>query len=665
MKIFYIILILIFCQSAAGQNETANWLFGDRNWLSFYPSIITKDSCNSYFEEPQSSISDKKGNLLFYSDGQSVFNKNHKIIKNGDSLLGDWSASQGCVFVKQPGNDSIFYIFTTDYGLGSHGLMYNIINLKTNTDLSYVSHKNKQIASKTCESISVTSHQNGIYKWIVILSGISNKISAFLLTDKGLNLCPVESSIGYAFNGKVLTYQTKAKFNNGGTMWVVDNMVDGVIKVSSFNNETGMFWKSFTVNEYFDIITGMQFSKNSKYLYIIERELQIVQLNTSTWKKTKIFDIAPTNARMLGAQFGIDGKIYITSVDSSFLSTIENPDENGLNCNFKKKSIFLKHKCTSGLPNFDQSYFYTPAIDFKYELECINNTIQFWGYDTFNARVHQWEFRKLKGGNWQSIGQDKNLNYTFKDTGIYEVRYVAAINSRQDTVSKTIHIYQKINKHFLGKDTVYAKGTPFKKELIAPYGMHCQLWQDSSSLSTYQADTAGRYTCKVTNQSFCEVTDTIEIKECINSLTVPSIYRIKDSLYTYQQVADSFIWFKNNVPFKITKAPVIRLTDTGTYRVEAAKKAHCNRSSANFRIEKLSLHKLNSQAIGIKIYPNPANEKVFIEASTDFSLLVTDATGKTILEAENIKEITLANGIYYFRLTVHNTSYFEKVVVLN
>ena len=148
-------------------------------------------------------------------------------------------------------------------------------------------------------------------------------------------------------------------------------------------------------------------------------------------------------------------------------------------------------------------------------------------------------------------------------------------------------------------------------------------------------------------------------------MTIPSIYRIQDSLYTYQQVADSFIWFKNNVQLKITKAAAIRVTDTGTYRVEAAKKEHCNRSSANFRIEKLGLHKLNSQAIGIKIYPNPAKEKVFIEASTDYSLLVTDATGKTILEAENTKELTLANGIYYFRFTVNSNTFFEKVVVLN
>jgi PKD repeat protein len=263
------------------------------------------------------------------------------------------------------------------------------------------------------------------------------------------------------------------------------------------------------------------------------------------------------------------------------------------------------------------------------------------------------------------MGQDKNLNYTFTDTGRYEVRYIAAINSRQDTVTKTIHIYPKINKHFLGKDTIYAKGTPFKKELSAPYGMHCQLWQDSSGLSTFQADTAGRYTCKVITQSFCEVIDTIEIKECINTLTIPSIYRIQDSLYTYQQVADSFIWFKNNVQLKITKAAAIRVTDTGTYRVEAAKKDHCNRSSANFRIEKLGLRSIHSQAIGIHVFPNPANETVLIEASTDFSLLVTDATGKTILASENTKALTLATGIYYFRFTVNSNTFFEKVVVLN
>jgi PKD repeat protein len=665
VKIKTIILLLncFLIFRVHSQKETSNWLFGDRNWLSFYPNIQTKDSCNTYFEEPCASISDKSGNLIFYSNGESVFNKYHRVIKKGDSLLGDWSASEGCVFVQKPGNDSVFYLFTNDFALQSDGLCYNVIKLHGNPDSSVVIEKNIRIASKMCESISVIHHQNGIYKWIVVHSGISNTISAFLLTDKGLNPCPIETTIGYVFNGAVLTYQTVGKFNNDGTLWAIDNMVDGIIKICSFDNSTGLFSNSFVLPDYYDIISGMQFSKNSKYLYVIERELQLVQVNTKSWQKKVIFNISSTGGRMSRCQFGIDGKMYMYRGDSSFLSSIENPDQDGVNCNFKERSIFLKHKNTSGLPNFDQSYFYTPSVYFKYKINCINNSISFEGVDTFSGNTFKWIIEK-KGKPVEATYTTKNINHTFLDTGIYKVTYIVSNGNSKDTMTKSIVIYPKLSKQFLGKDTAYAQGTSFNKILKTPLGMHCQLWQDSSRLSTFHADTAGVYICKVTNKSFCDVIDTIIISECINNLTQPSLYRSRDSLYTYQPVADSFVWFRNNVQYRITKEPFIRLNDTGTYRVEAAKKGHCNRSSITNHVNKLGINYFLSSDFNIQLFPIPSSEQVFIKADKDFILQVSDITGRIITVQENIDSISLPKGVYFFTFTIDAYKITEKVVVL-
>ncbi len=221
-----------------------------------------------------------------------------------------------------------------------------------------------------------------------------------------------------------------------------------------------------------------------------------------------------------------------------------------------------------------------------------------------------------------------------------------------------------MDKQFLGKDTVYASGSAFSKTLNAPYGMHCQLWlNDSSGLSTYTADTAGVYICKVTNQAFCEVTDTIVISECIDNLTVPSIYRSKDTLYTYQQLADSFVWYRNNVQYKITKEAFIKLSDTGTYRVEAAKKGHCNRSSTVASVTKLGVQRLSIQDFNIRVYPNPSSEIVFIQSEKEYKLVVTDITGKIIMTTEN-SQLSLPKGVYFFRFDIEGTEVMEKVVVL-
>lgn len=284
-----------------------------------------------------------------------------------------------------------------------------------------------------------------------------------------------------------------------------------------------------------------------------------------------------------------------------FLSSIDNPEGDGLACNFNIKSITLKRECTSSLPNFDQSYFYTPSVNFKFKVNCFDNSIYFEGIDTFSATIFKWTIGKV-GKSVEASYTTKNTTHLFRDTGAYNVSFIASNGNRKDTITKSILIYPKLSKYFLGKDTAYAQGTSFNKVLKTPLGMHCQIWQDSSGLTSFFTDTAGIYICKVTNKSFCEVTDTIVITECINSLTTPSLYRSRDTLYTYQQLADSFVWYRNNVQYRITKEPFIRLIDTGIYRVEAARNGYCNKSSITNHVNKLGISSFQLSDFNIQLF---------------------------------------------------------------
>jgi PKD repeat protein len=298
-----------------------------------------------------------------------------------------------------------------------------------------------------------------------------------------------------------------------------------------------------------------------------------------------------------------------------------------------------------------------------YEQNCINNKIKFWGTDTFNATTYNWQIKKkgkLAEGNYTS----KNISHFFSDTGLYEVRYIASNGNSQDTVSKLITIYPKIYSNFLGNDTAYAQGRAFSKNLSSPLNMHCVRWQDGSGATTFKADTAGVYICKITNQSFCEVTDTVVISECINSLIQPNIKRSSDSLYIDQTSADSFVWFKNNVQYRISKEPFIKLTDTGSYRVEAAKKGYCNKSSNSFQVKKLGLSSYYLDDFNIQLFPNPSFEIIHIKTDKNFLLQVSDFTGRTIAIHENIDSISLPKGVYFFTFTIDAYKITEKVVVL-
>jgi len=151
------------------------------------------------------------------------------------------------------------------------------------------------------------------------------------------------------------------------------------------------------------------------------------------------------------------------------------------------------------------------------------------------------------------------------------------------------------------------------------------------------------------------------------------LFRSKDTLKTWHLNADSFVWFRNNKLYKITKKPFLKLTDTGTYRVEAAKKGHCNSSSIGTNyVRKLSVNGVTIADLGIRVFPYPSSGAVRIESSKDFKLEVKDLLGKVFNPDVILKNfvpeiysesIQLPKGIYFFVFDVEGYRVAEKVVL--
>src|SRR5215467_3806249 len=115
------ILSTLCSLNASAQGEANIWYFGESAGLDFNndpPLVLTNGAMSDF--EGCSSISDADGNLLFYTNGLTVWNKNHEIMMNGDGLHGNSSATQ-CLIVKMPDATSIYYIFTQEAQLGVWG----------------------------------------------------------------------------------------------------------------------------------------------------------------------------------------------------------------------------------------------------------------------------------------------------------------------------------------------------------------------------------------------------------------------------------------------------------------------------------------------------------------------------------------------------------------
>ena len=113
MKKIFLLLILFLANLIYPQGEANNWYFGEYAGLSFNSGVATPLYDGQLDTgEGCATISSPTGQLLFYTDGSTVYDRNHQIMPNGTGLLGDTSSTQSAIIVPNPSNPNIYYIFT-------------------------------------------------------------------------------------------------------------------------------------------------------------------------------------------------------------------------------------------------------------------------------------------------------------------------------------------------------------------------------------------------------------------------------------------------------------------------------------------------------------------------------------------------------------------------
>ena len=207
--LFSLLIALAIAISSNAQKQANVWAFGDSSGLSFNgggPSVITTsvplqdDWCtpgtwhagmNSGYDEGSSSICDSAGHLLFYTNGEKIWNRFGRIVPNGDSLLGNFSATQSSIILPLPGSDHIFYVFTMDafQDTFKYGLRYTIVDACLDSGRGAVSigQKNIPLVDSTGEKLTAVKHANGRDYWIISHKFWTDKFYAIKLTPSGLS----------------------------------------------------------------------------------------------------------------------------------------------------------------------------------------------------------------------------------------------------------------------------------------------------------------------------------------------------------------------------------------------------------------------------------------------------------------------------------------------
>ena len=385
MKIRLLLLLVAVPFLALCQKQGNVWYFGNHAGLNFNysPPIVLTDGAtyNAPVElnsEGTAVICDSSGSLLFYTNGEKIWSKNHQVMPNGDGLLSNLSSTQAALILPQPGNNQFYYVFTTDdFDVNSlkYGFRYSVVDMCLNNETGDVTmEKNILLLDTVAEKLTAVKHENGIDYWVIIHKYFSDSFYSYLLTSSGIS-DPIVSSIGsihpagFVGVGSAVG-QLKASPDGNKLVIVNGNSSNSVAEYFDFNKSTGIVSNcvSIQTNPIYNYY-GVSFSPDNSKLYIVcwLNNIGVYQfdLNAGNGNPTSVIMSKTTITNdngYFGMQLGVDGKIYLARV-GEYLSVINNPNEAGVSCNYIDSAIYLEgKKCSFGLPNFLDSYQYNNQL---------------------------------------------------------------------------------------------------------------------------------------------------------------------------------------------------------------------------------------------------------------------------------------------------------------
>ncbi|MEA3497287.1 MAG: hypothetical protein U9R42_14765, partial [Bacteroidota bacterium] len=387
-KIIFIIsfFLIVSTINSNAQKEASWWYFGQKSGIHFSKDTIKADT-NGQISTTYScaSISDKDGNLLFYTNGDQVWNKQHDSMKNGAniSISNPWLTnkfSNVSIIIPHPGNKQQYYIFSINniHGFSSTGshIYYSIIDMSFENGIGKVISKNNLLLSDVCFKLTAIHHSNKKSVWLVTHTVNNNSFYSFLINKDGINLNPITSNVGssHITTAPVKSYKygnLKISPNGEKIVSLKSTPKTGIyaqtnFEVFDFNTANGKV--SNPLSTIIQYPYYCEFSSNGQYLYLrIGGQLfqyDFSKIDSLSFFNSKRFCAYPSSAMQL--QLGMDGRIYIgkfgiVSNPFYYLGVINEPNKEGISCNYIDSGLYLGgRKVEQGLPFFLQSYFFKP-----------------------------------------------------------------------------------------------------------------------------------------------------------------------------------------------------------------------------------------------------------------------------------------------------------------
>ncbi|MCC7464715.1 MAG: T9SS type A sorting domain-containing protein [Saprospiraceae bacterium] len=330
------------------------------------------------FESTAAVAADTQGELLFYSNGCEIANRNHEIMPNGTGLnpgeMSDRVCSQtgyilpqGAMAIPAPGKPDHYYLLHSGAAyeparkLIRGPLYYTEVDMTLENGLGDVVSKNNILLEEDLSAFTVIRHGNGRDWWVIVPEFGNKTWYTFLLSPKGFEAMPPQD-VSLMLPGCEHHEATVASLDGSR----IANWGDCKVSVLRFDRCAGALsdLQELDAPAHWFPGGGLSFSASGRYLYATSHNvLHRADLDAVLPKlDTMRFSFAPSGQSpydVPGNTFHYmvnapDGYIYGNIPSRArFLHVLESPDEeNKADIDFVPQGLSLPVTCVRTLPYF-------------------------------------------------------------------------------------------------------------------------------------------------------------------------------------------------------------------------------------------------------------------------------------------------------------------------